>query len=79
MKLLSKEDPRLWQQLQGFTDAATHNLQSAPDRGGRERESGEGGSAEGGSVEATLEDTIRKLRESAEQIEVRSLINYTSW
>ena len=81
MKLLSKEDPRLWQQLQGFTDAAAHNLQSAPDRGGRERESGEGGSgeggsAEGGSVEATLEDTIRRLRESAEQIEVRSLITH---
>ena len=34
MKLLSKEDPQLWQQLQGFTDAASVNLESSARVGG---------------------------------------------
>ena len=44
MKLLSKEDPQLWQQLQGFTDAASVNLESAARVGG----GGGGGGGEGG-------------------------------
>lgn len=62
MKLLSKEDPQLWQQLQGCAPASSSTLPA----GGGEEEEG----AEGGSVEATLEDTLRRLRESTEQIEV---------
>ena len=65
MKLLSKEDPQLWQQLQGCAASSSSTLPA----GGEEKDEG-GEGAEGGSVEATLEDTLRRLRESTEQIEV---------
>lgn len=64
MKLLSKEDPQLWRQLQGCAPASSSTLPA----GEEEEEGGKG--AEGGSVEDTLEDTLRRLRESTEQIEV---------
>ena len=71
MKILSKEDPQMWQQLQGFSDAASANFQpSTLGREGGEGRGGSVGSEERGSVEATLEDTLRRLRESTEQIEV---------
>lgn len=74
MQLLSKEDPQMWQQLQGFSATAASNLQSVPEGGGRGEsgEGSEGGRGEGGSLEATLEDTLRRLQESTQQIEVRS-------
>lgn len=64
MKLLSKEDPQLWQQLQGCTAAASSAGGEGKGEAGKEAE------GEGGSIEATLEDTLRRLRESTEQIEV---------
>ena len=73
MKLLSQGDPQLWQQLQGFTGAAAANL-PPPATGGTEEGKREG---EGGSVEDTLEDTLRRLRESTQQIEVRLYYEHT--
>ena len=70
MKLLSKEDPQLWQQLQGFaSSAAAAPDSSQPGPEGERKEEG----GEGGSVEATLQETLRRLRESTEQIEVSPL------
>ena len=68
MEILSKEDPELWQQLKGFSDAASASLGSAGREGEGEGVEGEG--EEGKSVEDTLEETLRRLKESTEKIEV---------
>ena len=72
MQVLSKEDPELWQQLKGFSDAAAASLGGDEEGGEREGErerKGEGKEGEG-SIEDTLEDTFRRLKESTERIEV---------
>ena len=77
MQILSKEDPELWQQLKGFSDAASATLGGEEERGreGERKEEGERGregerKEGGGSIEETLEDTFRRLKESTEKIEV---------
>ena len=76
MKVLSKEDPQLWEQLKGFSDAASASLRAGGKEGEGEEEGegeGEGGEGGGGSIEETLEDTLRRLKESTEKIEVKSV------
>ena len=78
MQILSKEDPELWQQLKGFSDAASASLGCTEgEERGREGESGrEGERKEGGeSIEDTLEDTFRRLKESTERIEVGTALS----
>ncbi|CAI8046271.1 hypothetical protein GBAR_LOCUS25576 [Geodia barretti] len=52
MQILSKEDPELWQQLKGFSDAASASLGCTEgEERGREAESGRDGGEEGGRRE----------------------------
>ena len=71
MQVLSKEDPELWQQLKGFSDAAAASLGGDEEREREGEREGEGkGKEREGSIEDTLEDTFRRLKESTERIEV---------
>ena len=76
MQLLKVEDPQLWQQLEGLAAATAvsgeggEGMRSEGGEGAR-NEGGEGGvEVEEGSLESKLEETLRKLKESTEQIEV---------
>ena len=68
MQLLKEEDPQLWQQLQGLASAAPQPPGGGEGGGGGGSEGGEG--EDGDSLEAKLEETLKKLKESTEQIEV---------
>lgn len=68
MQLLKEEDPQLWQQLQGLASAAPQPPGGGGGGGGGRNEGGEG--EDNDSLEAKLEETLKKLKESTEQIEV---------
>ena len=71
MRMMASENPELWQQFETF--AKSMGLDNPPPPTTSEgRGEGEASQADPSSIEAKLEETLKALRESTEQIEVRA-------